>query len=82
MFSISASSKQKVYVGRLERVQRRMNRELGYLPPQEKLGEQGLFRPGKRRFRGAFITMLQFLKGSYREDETPFYKESHGKCKR
>lgn len=62
---------QKKYVGRLERVQRRAaktNTELGCLPPDGRLREQGLLRPGKRRLRGDLITMNQCLKRSYRED--------------
>jgi len=57
-----------------------MIKGLGSLPHEERLREPGLFSLEKRRVRGDFITMFQYLKSGYKEDRaSPFYKGSHSK---
>lgn len=56
---------------RLERIQRRVTKidtELGGLPSEEKVREQGFYKPEKRRLRKVLVTMFQCLKGGYREN--------------
>lgn len=69
----------------LKRFQRRatkMFKGLENLPQDERLKVLDLFSPGNRRLRGELITVFQYLKGCYKEDEGSLFTRSHiGKTK-
>ena len=53
-----------------------MIKGLGSLPCEEGLREWSLFSLEKRRLREQLTTMVQYLKGGYKEDKRlSFYKE-------
>ena len=53
-----------------------MIKGLGNLPYEERLRELGLFNLEKRRLRGDLITVFQYLKCGYKEDEDFLFTRS------